>query len=214
MNAPITPRLGAGSGALFAVVLFFAAGNGDEKYLAPRAVAGLAALALFIPFLAYLCSLLRAAEGPNGWLATTALASGIAGITLKIVSTIPELALHRARVADDTTVHRLGQSLADGATVISLYPLAVFCAATAVVAFRTTVLPRPLAGFAAVTAVALAVNGAFLEASFLPALLVFMAWTLVAGLYLVRRAGRTPARSTRRAASDPGPAGASRAPAR
>jgi hypothetical protein len=194
MKTPIAPRLGAACGALFAVVLFVAAGNGNETYLAPRAVAGLAALALFVPFLAYLSSILRAAEGSGGWLAPTAFAGGIVGITLKISSVVPELALHRAQIADGTALHRMGQALADGATVIALYPLAVSCAAVAVVAFRTAVLPRWLAGFAAVTAAALAVNGAVLQASFVPALVLFIAWTLVASVHLVRRAGRTPAR--------------------
>jgi hypothetical protein len=64
----------------------------------------------------------------------------------------------------------------------------LFCATTAILAYRTGVLPRWLAGAAAVTAVALAVNGAFLEASFLPALLLFIAWTLAASLCLIRRA--------------------------
>ena len=40
---------------------------------------------------------------------------------------------------------------------------------------------------AAVTAVALVVNGAFLNASFVPALLLFILWTLAASVYLVRR---------------------------
>ena len=197
MNVPTTSRAGASCGALFAIVLFVASGNGNESFLAPRAVAGLAALTLFVPFLAYLYSLLRAAEGPNGWLAPTALAGGVTGITLKIVSIIPELALHRAHVADGTELHRLGQSLADGATVIALFPLAVFCAATAFVAFRTSVLPTWLAAFAALTAGALAVNGAFLEASFVPALLLFIAWTLVAGVHLLVRAWRRPATAAR-----------------
>lgn len=190
MNTPVTHRLGAASGAVFAVVLFVAAGNGNGSYSAPRAVAGLAALALFIPFLAYLFDVLRTAEGASGWLAHAALAGGLVGITLKIASTIPELALHRAHVTDGTALDRLGQSLADGATVISLYPLAVFCAATAVAALRTAVLPRWLATFSGGTAIALAVNGAFLQASFVPALLLFIAWTFLASLYLTRRAGR------------------------
>lgn len=184
MNTPIASRLGAACGAVFAIVLFVAAGNGSGAFLAPRAVAGLAALALFIPFAAYLCSLLREA---NGWLAQAALASGIAGITLKIVSLIPELALHRAHVADGTAMRHFGQALADGATVIALYPLAVFCAAVALAAFRSAVLPRWLATFAAVTAAALAVNGAFLNASFVPALVLFILWTLVASVYLVKQ---------------------------
>jgi hypothetical protein len=190
MNATILPRLGAACGAAFAVVLFVASGDGSGDFSAARAIAGLAALTLFVPFLAYLCSLLRDAEGPNGWLASTALSAGLAGIVLKIVSVTPALALHRAHVADGTALHKLFDAFDGSVTVIALFPLAVFCAATAILAFRTGVLPRWLAGAAALTAVALTVNGGFLNASFLPALLLFIAWTLAASLYLVRRAWR------------------------
>jgi hypothetical protein len=69
----------------------------------------------------------------------------------------------------------------------------VFCAATAIVALRTRVLPRWLAAGAAVTAVALVVNGGFLNAGFVPALVLFIAWTLVASVYLVRRTYGEPA---------------------
>lgn len=197
MTTPIRPRLGAACGAIFAVVLFVAAGNGDEAYSAARAIAGLAALALFVPFLAYVCSLLRAAEGRDGWLAGTAFASGLVGITLKIVSVMPALALHRAHVADGTDLHRLFDALDNGATVIALYPFAIFCAATAAVALRAGALPRWLAAGAATTAAALAVNGAFLEASFVPALLLFILWNLAASLSLLYRTRRVAARPGR-----------------
>jgi hypothetical protein len=197
MNLPNASRLGAACGAVFAVMLFVAAGNGSQSFDAARAVAGLAALALFIPFLAYLSNLLRAAEGRNGWLSHAALAGGVVGITVKIVSTVPELALHHAHVADGTALHKLTQALADGATVMALFPFAVFCGATALVAFRTAILPRWLAAFAAVTAAALAVNGAFLEASFVPALLLLIAWCLVASLHLLRRTWRAPSGALR-----------------
>jgi hypothetical protein len=194
MSSTLVPRLGAACGVLFAVVLFVASGSGDEAYLAPRAVAGLAALALFIPFLAYLCQLLRTAEGADGWLATTALIAGTVGITIKIVSTVPALALHHEHIADGTQLHTLFDALDNGATVIALYPLAIACAAIAAVALRTGALPRWLAGSAAITALALAVNGAFLEASFVPALLLFIVWTFAASVHLLRRAWREPAR--------------------
>ena len=183
-------RVGAACGAMFAIVLFVAAGNGNGAFSAARAVAGLAALALFVPFLAYVCSILRAAEGPNGWLAGTAFASGVVGITVKIVSVMPALALHRAHIADGTQLHKLFDGFDNGATVVALYPLAIFCAATAAAALRTGALPRWLAGAAAITAVALAVNGAFLEASFVPALLLFIAWNLTASVVLVNRTRR------------------------
>lgn len=194
MNKVMLPRLGAATGAVFAVVLFVAAGNGAHSFSTPRAVAGLAAITLALPFVGYVSQLLRSAEGGNGWLATAALAGGTAGIALKLASDVPELAVHRAHVADGTRLHDALKEMAGGATVLALYPLAVFCAATAIVAFRTRVLPRWLAAGAAVTAVALAVNGAFLGASFVPALLLFLVWTLLTSLYLVRRSSPEPAR--------------------
>jgi hypothetical protein len=197
MTMPVTSRLGAACGAIFAVVLFVAAGNGDEGYSAARSVAGLVALVLFVPFLAYVCSILRAAEGPNGWLAGTAFASGLLGIALKILSVLPALALHHAHVADGARVHTLFDGFDNGATVIALLPFAVFCASTAAVALRTGALPRWLAGGAAVTAVALAVNGAFLEASFVPALLLFIVWNLAASVVLVYRTPRAASHAGR-----------------
>jgi len=197
MPSLIPSRVGAACGAIFAVVLFVAAGDGGEGYSAVRAVAGLAALTLFVPFLAYVCSILRAAEDPNGWLAGAALASGLVGITLKIVSVLPALALHHAHVSDGTQLHRIFDGFDNGATVIALYPLAIFCAATAAVALRTGALPRWLAAGAAVTAVALAVNGAFLQASFVPALLLFIVWNLAASVVLLNRTRRVGSRAGR-----------------
>jgi hypothetical protein len=193
---PMLPRLGAACGALFAIVLTVANGNGNHAFSGPRAVAGIAALTLVLPFLAYLCSLLGRAEGANGWLASTALAAGITGITLKLASGVPELAMHRAHVADGTPLHKALDAMASGATVLSLYPLAVFCAATAIVALRTHVLPRWLGAGAAITAAALAVNGCFLGTSAVPGLLLFALWTLATSLVLLRNTRRVPATAT------------------
>ena len=193
MNSPLLARLGAGSGGLFAIILVVAAGDGNGTYSAPRAIAGLAALALFVPFLAYLHSTLRAAEGADGWLASAALAAGLVGITLKIVSVIPALAVHRAGIAEATSLHKFADGLDNGTTVIALFPLAISCAAIAVVTLRTGALPRWLGIAAAVTATALAINGAFLDASFVPALLLFIAWTLLTSVHLLRTTFREPA---------------------
>jgi hypothetical protein len=187
MNKVMLPRLGAACGGVFAVVLFVAAGNGDEPFSTPRAVAGVVAITLALPFVAYVSRVLRDADGGSGWLATAALAGGSIGIGLKLFSVVPELAVHRAHIADGTELHRAVQAMADGTTVLCLYPLAVFCAATAVVSLRERVLPRWLGVGAAVTAAALAVNGGFLDASFVPALLLFLVWSLAASVYLVRR---------------------------
>lgn len=195
MNQTTLPRLGAACGAVFAIVLTVAAGNGNQSFSGPRAVAGIAAITLALPFIAYLCSVLRGAEGADGWLVSTALATGITGIVLKLGSGAPELAMYKAHLSAGTQLNTAINAIGDGATVICLYPLAVFCAATAIVAFRTRALPRWLAVGAAVTAAALAINGAFLGTDSVPALLLFLLWTLLASVHLLRRTWRKPVRA-------------------
>jgi hypothetical protein len=198
MNQSTLPRLGAACGAVFAIVLTVANGNGTQTFTGPRAIAGIAALTVALPFIAYLCSVLRQADradradGADGWLVSTALAAGIAGIVLKLGSGAPELAMHTAHLTAGTQLNTAIEGIADGATVLSLYPLAVFCAATAIVAFRTRALPRWLSAGAAVTAAALAVNGGFLGSNSVPALLLFVLWTLLTSVYLLRRTWRKP----------------------
>ncbi len=195
MNQPTLSRLGAACGAVFAIVLTVAAGNGNESFSGPRAVAGIAAITLAVPFIAYLCSVLREAEGADGWLVSTAFGAGITGIVLKLGSGAPELAMHKAHLIAGTQLNTAINAIGDGATVLCLYPLAVFCAATAIVAFRTRALPRWLAAGAAITATALAVNGAVLGTDSVPALLLFLLWTLLASVHLLRRTWRKPVRT-------------------
>ena len=111
---------------------------------------------------------------------------------LKLGSGAPELAVHKAHLAAGTQLGAALNAIGDGATVLSLYPLAVFCAATAIVAFRTRALPRWLSIGAAVTAVALVVNGGFLGGESVPALLLFLLWTLLTSVHLLRRTWRKP----------------------
>jgi hypothetical protein len=193
MNQPTLSRLGAACGAVFAIVLTVAAGNGDQSFSGPRAAAGIAAITLAVPFIAYLCGVLRQAGGADGWLVSTAFGAGITGIVLKLGSGAPELAAHKAHLVAGTQLNTAINAIGDGATVLCLYPLAVFCAATAIVAFRTRALPRWLAVGAAVTAAALAVNGAFVGTGSVPALLLFLLWTLLASVHLLRRTWRVPA---------------------
>jgi hypothetical protein len=206
MNQSTLPRLGAACGAVFAIVLTVANGNGTQTFTGPRAIAGIAALTLALPFIAYLCSVLRqanrtdrtdGADGADGWLVSTALAAGITGIVLKLGSGAPELAAHTAHLTAGTQLNTAIQAIADGATVLSLYPLAVFCAATAIVAFRTRALPRWLSAGAAVTAAALAINGGFLGTDSVPALLLFVLWTLLTSVHLLRRSWRKAAPAVR-----------------
>jgi len=193
MNRPMLPRLGATCGIVFPIAMFLAVGNGNH-FTPWRAVAATWALVLALPFLSYLWSLLRAAEGEGGWLSTTALAAGVSGILLKLASHAPELAIHHDRIAKGTQLYKALDHTAGAATLISLYPLAICCAAVAAIALRERVLPRWLAIFAAATAVALAINSGFVYASFVPALLLFLLWTLVTSIVLLRRSPSTQPR--------------------
>jgi hypothetical protein len=193
MTTPMLPRLGAACGIVFPIAMFLAVGDGS--HFAPwRAVAATWALVLALPFLAYLWSLLRAAEGEGGWLSTLALVAGVSGILLKLASHAPELAIHQERLAKGTQLYKALDNTAGAATLMSLYPLAICCAAVAVIALREGVLPRWLGIFTAVTAVALAVNAAFVYAGFVPALLLFLLWTLVTSIVLLRRVWGATAR--------------------
>lgn len=177
MNHQLNARVGASCGVLFAVFLFV----GDRSSVQWLAVAG---LVLFIPFLAYLYSILRAAEGQSGWLAPTALAAGLCGITLKLVSDVPERALRHLDAG--TPLEKAVRDVADGAFIVALTPLAVFTAAVAAVAIQTGALPRWLGVCAAFTSVALGINGAFFDANFGPAFLLLLAWTFTTSIVLVR----------------------------
>ena len=120
MTKPILPRLGAACGAAFAIVLFVAVGDGSHGFSAPRAVAGVAAITLAIPFICYLGARLRAAEGASGWLSVTAVGAGLTGITLKLSSGAPELAEHRAGVPPTGQLHQALDGIGGGLTVMSL----------------------------------------------------------------------------------------------
>ena len=193
MNKPTFPRLAAACGVLFAVGLTAANGSGNQPFWGVRAIAGIAALTLILPFFSYLCSLLREAEGEDGWLANTALAAGITFLVLKLGSGAPELAVRTAHLAAGNQLATSIDGIANAATLLSLYPLALFCAATAIVAFRARVLPRWLSAGAAITAVALAINGGFLSSDSVPAMLLFVLWTLLTSVLLLRRSWRRPA---------------------
>ena len=187
-------RVGPACGILFPVGLFLTAGSFGLRGIA------LAAIVCFFPFLAYLCSLLRQAEEEPSWLAETAFAAGLAGMTIKLASIAPEIAIRHYHIADNTPLHNGLQGIADAATDVCLYPLALTLASVATVALRTGVLPQWLGYGAGLTAVALAGNASYnlyYHSGFVPALLLFLLWTMVAGIVLLRRTWREPGRAAR-----------------
>jgi hypothetical protein len=197
MNERILPRLGAASGALFVVLLFALSSSGSDSQIV--VALELLGLLLFIPFLGYLWSVLRDAEGPGGWLSATVLVAGVVGVTMKLASIAPGWA---ARDFGETTaMHKALERMNEVAFIAQMLPDGVMLAAIALVTLKTHALPRWLGWLAAVAAPLLVVNGMFLDADFGPAFLVFLLWTLIASVVLTVRASRTRAHAERGAPS-------------
>lgn len=183
-------KVAAATGAVFAVVLFVANGNGG-RLSAPREVAATAAITLLIPFGAYLGVLIREhGDAGNAWLATTATSAASAGATIKLASGAPELALNRTGTATGTQLYSLIDAIGGALTVIALVPLAAFCLAAGLASLRTGILPRWLGAGALLSGASLAVNACVVNTDSVPALLVMTLWCLLASVYLVRVAGR------------------------
>ncbi len=187
MQTKTAARIGAACGIVFPVAL-----SVGRNGAFPLALAG---LVLFVPFLAYICSLLRRVQDDGSWLAQAAFGAGLMGMTLKVMSGTPEIAYRG--IPTHSQAHRALEGIANGATIASLYPFAVFTAIVALQSLRRGVLPRWLGVLTAVTAVALAVNGSFIHAGTVPALLLFVVWSFVAGVTLfVRETWRAPVGAT------------------
>jgi hypothetical protein len=183
MYERIVPRLGAASGALFVLLLFGPSSSGSDSTVV--IVMELLGLLLFIPFLGYLWSVLHDAEGPGGWLATTAFGAGLVDVTIKLGSIAPGEAAND--FGDATPIHKALEDMNSVTFIMTMLPLGVLMAAVAGITLKTRVLPRWLGWLAAVTAPLLLVNGMFLDAEFGPAFLLFLLWTLLASVVLTVR---------------------------
>lgn len=183
MYERILPRLGAVSGAVFVVLLFGLSSVGSDSQIV--VALELLGLLLFIPFLGYLWSVLRNAEGPGGWLSATALGAGLVGVTMKIASVAPGWAARE--FGDTTAIHKALERMNEVAFIAQMLPDGVMLAAIAVVTLKSSALPRWLGWLAAAAAPLLLVNGMFLDADFGPAFLLFLLWTLLASVVLTVR---------------------------
>jgi hypothetical protein len=188
MTTRIGSRLGAASGIAYVVALM-AAGSSRSDSTGALAVE-LVAMLLFFPFLAYLWSLLRGAEGPGGWLSATALVTGVAAITIKIGSAGPAVAARQDGLSP--ALHDALEMVNDASFIVTMLPLGVCMGAVAAVALRTNVLPAWLGWMAAVAAPLLIANGLALTSHEGPAFLFFLLWTLLTGIVLLRRAVVAP----------------------
>jgi hypothetical protein len=191
MTAHVGSTAAAATGAVFAVVLAVANGQGGALS-APRDIAATAALTLLIPFTVYLGAVLhgRAVTDTQACLATTATAAGAVGAGMKLLSDAPQLALsHQGIVAGSQTAVAL-TAVADAITILALFPLGLFCLAVGAAALRSGALPRWLGIGALVAGVSLLVNGCFLHTENVPAMLLMALWCLLASIHLVRASRR------------------------
>jgi len=163
----------------------------------------LVAMLFFIPFLGYLYGVLRRAEGEGGWLSATAFGAGLVDLTIKLGSIAPSFAAQEGLGPQlHDTLHKMNSV----AFIVTMLPIGVMLAATAVVILKTRVLPAWLGLLAAITAPACLINGMFLDAEFGPAFLLFLLWVTIASIVMTLRAGRIGARAAS-ARPEPGAAG-------
>ncbi|MBA3528817.1 MAG: hypothetical protein H0T91_05830 [Propionibacteriaceae bacterium] len=188
MERPILPRLGAVCGIPY-VALILAGnslyGSGNETVGLPMELVG---MILFIPFLGYLYSVLRRAEGEGGWLSATAFGAGLVEFTVKLVSVIPAFAAHQGGLSPQLA--QTLEGMGNFAYIITMLPIGVMMAAVAVVALKTHALPLWLGLLATITAPACLVNGLFFGADFGLAFLLFLLWVALASAVLTWCAGR------------------------
>jgi hypothetical protein len=192
MQGRIWPRLGAVSGVLYVVLLMGSTSAGSDSQIV--IVLELIAILLFLPFLGYLYSILRRAEGEGAWLSPTAFGAGLVDLTIKLGSIAPGFASRTEGL--DPQLHQVLEKMNGVAFIVTMLPLGVMMAAVAIVILKTRVLPLWLGLLAAITAPACLVNGIFLDAEFGPAFLLFLLWVVMASIVLTLRAGRATAKAT------------------
>ena len=195
MQGRIWPRLGAVSGVLFVGLLMGSTSTGSDAQIV--IALELIALLLFLPFLGYLYSVLRRAEGEGAWLAPTAFGAGLVDLTIKLGSIAPGFASRTEGL--DPQLHQALEKMNSVAFIVTMLPLGVMMAAVAIVILKTRVLPLWLGLLAAITAPACLVNGTFLDAEFGPAFLLFLLWVMLASVVLTLRGDR----ATVKAAASP-----------
>ena len=185
MQERIWPRLGALSGVLYVVLLMGSTSTGSDAQIV--IVLELVGLLLFIPFLGYLYSILRRAEGEGAWLSPTAFGAGLVDLTIKLSSIAPSFAAQEGLTPQ---LHDALHKMNSVAFIVAMLPIGVMMAAVAIVILKTHVLPLWIGLLAALTAPACWVNGMFLDAEFGPAFLLFLLWVTIASIVLTLRAGR------------------------
>jgi|SRR5918994_7527163 hypothetical protein len=150
----------------------------------------------FLFFLGSLWSALQRAEGSNGWLSAAAFGGGLVSLTIRFSgATASAAAAQSACAGIEPQLWQVMNSISGAAYFTSFLPLAVLSAASAVLAIWFDALPRWLGWMSAIVAVALLVEGltgtVYARATGL-SFLLFMLWTLVTSIVMMRRVGQLP----------------------
>jgi hypothetical protein len=154
----------------------------------------------FVAFAVALWRVLRRAEGEDGVLATTALASGLLALAVKFGSAAPSLALlYRTREGFDTQTAALAIDAGSFAFFLTWPLFGLMLTAAGVVAVRTGALPRVLAWSAAILGPALIASAAFAVDVPPFAFLLTLIWFAATSVYLAVR-GLEPRRARAAAA--------------
>ncbi len=155
-------------------------------------------LALLIVLVGRLWAILREAEGPGGWIATTAVGAALAGLTVLLVgdATVMGAAFSAGRHGVDPGVVGAMYAVQWYADLVFGAVNAVFFAAAALLVLRRGALPTWLGWFALVVAIALVATvpfgpGATMEP---PHVLGFL-WIVCVSVLMIVRRDALPARS-------------------
>ena len=148
----------------------------------------------FLFFLGSLWSALRHAEGDHGWLSAAGFGGGLASLTIRFSgATASAAAAQNACAGIDPQLWQVLNSLSAAGYFSSFFPLAILSVASAVISIRFGALPRWLGWMSAIVAVALLVEG-FAGTIYTwnvgYSFLLFMLWTLLTSIVLIRRAGQ------------------------
>jgi hypothetical protein len=181
MADPMWARFGAASGVLYVLLLLVAEGIGGGAGIRVELIG----IVFLVPFLGYLSSVLRPAEGGTGWLSSSAFGAGMVAVAIKLASAGP-IVVARG-LEEGSAVEAALRDVNNASFILTMLPLGVVAAALGAIVIRSGGLPVWWGWLSAAVAVALLINGMFLEEDFGPAFLLFLLWVAISSVVLLIR---------------------------
>lgn len=187
----ISARLAAASGAFFVIaILVGSALVESDSVVVARASYALAVLGFtaFIVFVAFMHRIMRAAEGPDGWVATVALGAGLLYSAVRFEAQAPRMVEAYRGDALSPELARTLVDLNDMAFVVGGLLLGLYAASAGWVCVKHRLLSRWLGWFGVVTGVLAVVAGVVgmvnPDLYFPLAFVAGLVWTLVVSILL------------------------------